>query len=501
MNEDQLRATRPRDPRRTPLAEIATWLGADPPEAAAEVTGLSLSSQRVLPGDLYAALPGARAHGATYATGAVEAGAVAVLTDADGAAMIEVPVPVLVVPDPRRVLGRLAALVYADPATRLRLVAVTGTQGKTTTTRLAELALEGAGVRAAVIGTVGTRVAGEDIKTALTTPEAPDLHGLFAMMLERDVQACAMEVSSHALVMGRVDGVVFDVAVFVNLGRDHLDFHSDMEDYFAAKASLFTPARARLALVNVDDAFGRRLRDDAQIPTRTFSAAGADADWRAVDLVLGAEGSTFTVVTPAGERIPAGVPIAGDFNVANALAAIAATAEAGFDPVVVSAGLAAAAGVPGRLERVPTDRGFHVVVDYAHKPDAVEAALRTLRPLTDGKVIVVLGAGGDRDTGKRPVMGEIAARLADLFIVTDDNPRTEDPAAIRAAVLAGAVGPAEVREIGDRREAIRTALSEAARGDIVLVAGKGHETGQEIDGVVHPFDDREVVREELEALP
>jgi UDP-N-acetylmuramoyl-L-alanyl-D-glutamate--2,6-diaminopimelate ligase len=308
-------------------------------------------------------------------------------------------------------------------------------------------------------------------------------------------------VSSHALVMGRVDGVVFDVAVFVNLGRDHLDFHSDMEDYFAANATLFTPARARLGLVNVDDEYGRRLRDDARIPTRTFSVSGADADWRAVDLVLEAEGSTFTVTTPGGERISAAVPIAGDFNVANALAAIAASAEAGFDPVAVAAGLATASGVPGRLERVPTGRGFHVVVDYAHKPDAVDAALRTLRPLTDGKLVVVIGAGGDRDTGKRPVMGEIAARLADVLIVTDDNPRTEDPASIRAAVLAGADGPAEVREIGDRREAIRVALAGAGTGDIFLVAGKGHETGQEIAGTVHPFDDREVVREELEKLP
>jgi len=435
---------------------------------------------------------------------------VAVLTDPAGAELLagvravrggDADLPVLVVPEPRTLLGALAARVYGDPAASLRLVAVTGTQGKTTTTRLAELALEAAGVSAAVIGTVGTRVAGEDIKTALTTPEAPDLHGLFAMMRERSVDACAMEVSSHALVMGRVDGVVFDVAVFVNLGRDHLDFHADMDDYFVAKAQLFTPERARLGLVNVDDEHGRRLATEATIPVRTFSSAGADADWRAVDLHLGADGSTFTVVAPDGARFPAGVPIAGDFNVANALAAIAGAAEAGFDAPTVAAAMAGAGGVPGRLERVETGRGFQVVVDYAHKPDAVEAAIRTLRPLTDGKVVVVIGAGGDRDTGKRPVMGEIAATLADVVIVTDDNPRSEDPAAIRAAVLAGARGHrAEVCEEGDRRLAIRAALSLAEPGDIVLVAGKGHETGQEVAGVVHPFDDRDVVREELAAL-
>ncbi len=349
-----------------------------------------------------------------------------------------------------------------------------------------------------MIGTVGTRVAGADLKTALTTPEAPDLHGLFAMMRERRVAACAMEVSSHALVMGRVDGVVFDVAVFTNLGRDHLDFHTDVEDYFRAKASLFTPARARLGLVNVDDEHGRRLLEEATVPVRTFSPTGREAHWQAVDVELEAAGSRFTVIGPDGIAVDAAVPLPGDFNVANALAAIAACAEVGFDPAVVASGIATGGGVPGRLERVDEGQDFVVVVDYAHKPDAVEAAVRTLRPLTDGRVIVVLGAGGDRDPGKRPIMGEIAARLADVLVVTDDNPRTEDPAAIRAALLAGTTGGrAEVVEIGDRRTAVREAVRRARPGDIVLVAGKGHETGQEVDGVVHPFDDREVARAAL----
>jgi UDP-N-acetylmuramoyl-L-alanyl-D-glutamate--2,6-diaminopimelate ligase len=501
VSDEQL--TRPRAPRHTSLAEIASWLGVPAPGADVDVTGLSLSSQRILPGDLYAALPGSRAHGASYAVEAARSGAVAVLTDETGSQLAaEAGLPVLVVTDPRAVLGSLGARIHGDPADSLRLLAVTGTQGKTTTTRLAELALEGAGISAAVVGTVGTRVAGEDIKTALTTPEAPDLHGLFALMRERGVDACAMEVSSHALVMGRVDGVVFDVAVFTNLGRDHLDFHTDMEDYFAAKAQLFTPERSRLGLVNVDDEFGRRLVVESLIETRTYSSEGAVADWQAVDVRLGADGSRFTVVGPAGQRVPASVPIAGAFNVSNALAAIAGAAELGYDPLVVADGLARAGGVPGRLERVETGRDFHVVVDYAHKPDAVEAALGTLRPLTKGRLLVVIGAGGDRDTGKRPVMGEIAARLADVLIVTDDNPRSEDPAVIRAEMLAGTRGgTAEVRKIGDRREAIRAALELAGPGDIVLVAGKGHETGQEIAGVVHPFDDRDVVRDELAALP
>jgi UDP-N-acetylmuramoyl-L-alanyl-D-glutamate--2,6-diaminopimelate ligase len=292
--------------------------------------------------------------------------------------------------------------------------------------------------------------------------------------------------------------VVFDVAVFTNLGRDHLDFHRDMDDYFAAKASLFTPERSRLGLVNVDDEWGRRLVERASVPVRTISTDGADADWQAHDVQLAAAGSRFVLTGPGGVRVEGGVPLPGDFNVANAAAAIAACAEAGYDPAAVAAAISAGAGVPGRLERIDAGQDFAVVVDYAHKPDAVEAALRTLRPLTTGSLVVVLGAGGDRDPGKRPVMGEIAARLADVVVVTDDNPRTEDPAAIRAAVLDGTrAGDAEVLEVGDRRAAIRAAIERATTGDIVLIAGKGHETGQDVGEVVHPFDDRDVARQEL----
>ncbi len=418
---------------------------------AVEVTGLSLSSQRVRPGDLYAALPGSRVHGATYAADAVASGAVAVLTDEEGAASIgESGTPLLVLDNPRSVLGRLAALLYGEPARALTLMAVTGTQGKTTSTRLLEGALDAAGVPAAVIGTVGTRIAGRDVKTALTTPEAPDLHALFAVMVEQGVTACAMEVSSHALVMGRVAGVVFDAAAFLNLGRDHLDFHKDVEDYFAAKASLFTPERSRRGLTNVDDPFGRRLLEEASVPMVTFSPSGQAADWRAEDVVLEPEGSTFTVVTPGGDRIPARVPLTGEFNVANALCAIALAGEAGLDPRLVSEGIARTGGVPGRLERIDAGQDFLAFVDYAHKPDAVEAALAAVRPLTRGRLVLVIGAGGDRDTGKRPVMGAIGARLADLLVVTDDNPRTEDPAAIRAAVLEGAHTVEGGRGPGDR---------------------------------------------------
>jgi UDP-N-acetylmuramoyl-L-alanyl-D-glutamate--2,6-diaminopimelate ligase len=501
--------TRPADPPRTTLAQVVASTGArlvarDRAGADVVVTGLSLSSERVQPGDLYAALPGSRAHGASYAREAVGAGAVAILTDPAGAEIAgEAGVPLLVLERPREVLGSLAARVYGDPAMRLTLMAVTGTQGKTTTTRLLEGGLTTAGIPAAVIGTVGTRIAGTEVKTALTTPEAPDLHALFAVMLEHDVRACAMEVSSHALVMGRVAGVVFDVAAFLNLGRDHLDFHSDVEDYFAAKASLFTPERTRRGLTNLDDPFGRRLLDEASVPMVSFSSEGREADWRAVEVQLEPDGSAFTVLTPEGERVPARVPLTGAFNVSNALCAIALAGEAGIDPEWVAAGIAGSGGVPGRLERIEEGQEFLVFVDYAHKPDAVEAAMAALRPLTTGRLLLVIGAGGDRDTGKRPVMGAIAARLADVLVVTDDNPRTEDPGVIRSAVLAGAHeagGRAEVLEEGDRREAIRQAVTMARPGDTVVIAGKGHETGQEIQGTVHPFDDRDEVRAAIRAL-
>ncbi len=514
--------TRPRHPVRTSLAEVRQWLaersegelaaalrasGGDDPT----VTGLSLSTARVRAGDLYAALPGAHRHGAEFAAPAVEAGACAILTDPAGAALVArdgagAGVPVLVVERPRALLGALAARLAGEPTSRLRLIGVTGTQGKTTTTRLAEAALAGAGVRAAVVGTIGTRIAGHDVATALTTPEAPDLQALFAVMVEEQVGVCAMEVSSHALVLGRVDGVLFDVAVFLNLGRDHLDFHRDLEDYFAAKASLFTPERARRAVICIDDEFGRRLAADTRIPAVTFSWRGTTdghtPDWWVEDVVATRGGSRFTVCGPGGVRAPSEVALPGDFNVGNAAAALVAAAQAGYDPVVVGAALARTGGVPGRLERVSEpDADVLVVIDYAHKPDAVQAALDTLRPLAaeaQGRVLVVLGAGGDRDPGKRPLMGALAARLADVVVVTDDNPRSEDPAAIRAAVLAGAAAEpdarAEVHEVGDRRAAIATALDLARPGDVVLVAGKGHETGQEVAGVVHPFDDRTVAR-------
>jgi len=491
-------------PRTAPvsLRTVAEWVGGTAHGDDVEVTGLTLSSRLVEAGDLYAAVPGSRAHGAEFVGPAFTSGAVAVLTDEKGAATLADDVPVCVVEHPRRVLGVLAARLYGRPAAALTTVGITGTHGKTTTTYMCEAGLRGAGVSSGVIGTVGTRIDGQFVKTTLTTPEAPELHAMFALMREQGVGACAMEVSSHALVMGRVDGVVYDLAVFLNLGRDHLDFHRDVEDYFQAKASLFTPERAARALVNVDDAHGRRLVEQTSLPVRTMSAAGRDADWRALDVRLRAGGADFDVLTPEGFRHHAGIGMPGPFNVSNALAAIAALAEVGYDVERVVAGLAELTGIPGRMERVDAGQDFVTVVDYAHKPDAVTAVLSALREVTPGRVITVLGAGGDRDRGKRPLMGAAAARLSDVLVVTDDNPRTEDPALIRAELLAGALDVdeaerAELVELGDRRTAIRQAVAMARPGDCVLVAGKGHEQGQEVAGVVHPFDDRVVAWEAL----
>lgn len=501
---DAVSSARPERPRVTPAADLVTWLQGEVPvrtvgDLTAEVTGVSLSTARVRPGDLFAALSGARAHGASYAEQALAAGAVAVLTDEQGVALLPAGTPAFVVADPRGVLGRLAAHIHGNPARDLQMIGITGTQGKTTSARLLERALTSAGVPTGVVGTIGTSILGEVVPTSLTTPEAPDLQGLFALMRERHAQVCVMEVSSHALVLGRVDGVVFDVGVFLNLGRDHLDFHSDVDDYFAAKASLFTPERSVRGLTNIDDEHGRLLLERASVPMQTMSTTGRDADWQAIDVELSAGGATFTVLGP-GVRERARLEVPGAFNVANALAGIAAAASVGIDAATVVEGLGSVGGVPGRLERVDEGQDFTVVVDYAHKPEALTAVLETLRPVTKGRLIAVIGAGGDRDPGKRPIMGRIAAELADLVIVTDDNPRTEDPATIRGAVLAGCrEGRAEVLDVGDRRLAIRTALERAHPGDVVLIAGKGHETGQEVHGEVHPFDDRVVAAEELRA--
>jgi len=461
------------------------------------VTGCTLDSRAVRPGDLYAALPGSTAHGADFAEQAAAGGAVAVLTDHDGAARMAsgpppvAALPVLLADDPRSVLGEVARWVHDDPAAGMLLFGVTGTNGKTTTAFLLEAGLRAAGHRTGLLGTVLTRIGDDVVPSVRTTPEAPVLQALLAAMRERGTTAVAMEVSSHALSLGRVDGVRFDVAAFTNLSQDHLDFHASMAEYEAAKASLFTPARAGRAVVNVDDAAGRRLVRSTTLPVVTY---GEDATWQAREVDLRADGSAFRLVGP-GADLPVSVRLPGAFNVSNAVAALACLGAAGVPLEAAAAGIAELAGVPGRMERVDAGQPFLALVDYAHTPDAVERLLAAVRAVTPGRVIMVLGCGGDRDRAKRPLMGAAAAG-ADLAVLTSDNPRSEDPHQILAEMAAGA--PDAVREV-DRRAAIALAVRSARPGDAVVVAGKGHETGQEVAGTVTPFDDRVVLREALSA--
>jgi UDP-N-acetylmuramoyl-L-alanyl-D-glutamate--2,6-diaminopimelate ligase len=500
---------RPVGDRPLTLAHLTDLIGA-PVSGSGDstvVTGVTLASDEVRAGDLYAALPGARTHGARFASGAAERGAVAVLTDPPGLQTAAATgLPVCVVDDPRAVLGLVADRVYGEPSRQLTVLGITGTNGKTTTAYLVEAGLAAAGRGTGLIGTVQTRTRGRaadgtPTETAFpsvrTTPEAPDLHALLATMARSGVSAVVMEVSSHALVLGRVGGVRFSAAGFTNLGRDHLDFHGDLENYFQAKAMLFD-GRAERDVVTVDDDAGRRLAG-LRPGAATVSISGP-ADWRATDVAPGPDGgSTFTLTGPGGHSWPARVRLPGRFNVANAVLAVALLDAVGVPVETALEGIAGTV-VPGRMEPVDAGQPFVAVVDYAHTPDAVATALAALRSGTAGRLITVLGCGGDRDPGKRPGMGAAAAEGSDVLLATDDNPRSEDPAVIRAAMLAGvqSVPPdrrAEVHEVAGRRAALAAAVALARPGDTLLVAGKGHETGQEVAGTVHPFDDRDVLRE------
>jgi UDP-N-acetylmuramoyl-L-alanyl-D-glutamate--2,6-diaminopimelate ligase len=446
--------------------------------AGTEVTAITHDSAAVSPGALFCCVPGRRADGHDFAAAAVAAGAGALLAER----LLPPSVPQVVVPSVRRAMGPVAAAFFDHPSRRLAVVGVTGTNGKTTTTHLLAAAMAAAGRTSEVIGTLsGPR----------TTPEAPEVQARLADLAAAGTSVAAMEVSSHALVQHRVDATWFAVAVFTNLSQDHLDFHPSMDDYFAAKASLFTPERAALAVLNADDPWGRRLLDTVAVPTRAFSLDDA------VDLDVGARTSTFR-----WHGRPVRLRLGGAFNVANALAAATAAQELGADAASVAEGLSSVVSVPGRFEDVDAGQPFTVVVDYAHTPASLEHVLVAARRVSGNgtgptRVLVVFGCGGDRDRTKRPAMGEAAARLADVAVLTSDNPRGEDPLAIIAEVRAGARRPEALVVEPDRRAAIALALGRARAGDVVVVAGKGHEAVQVTGDLAVPFDDRVVVREEL----
>jgi UDP-N-acetylmuramoyl-L-alanyl-D-glutamate--2,6-diaminopimelate ligase len=458
------------------------------------VTGLTFDNRLVAEGTLFFCVPGFTRDGHDFAPDAVARGAAALVVQRP----LGLGVPEVLVPDVRAAMAVAAARFYGEPTRTLRVAGITGTNGKTTTAFLTRALLEGAGLHCGLLGTVKSVVGGVEHEVVRTTPEAFDLQRTFRAMLDAGDVACAMEISSHALELKRADGVQVRAAVFTNLNQDHLDFHPTMEDYFQAKRLLFASPLTSERIVNADDPYGRRLIEEFD-GTITFGIE-AEADYRAVDVSL--DGS-FTAVTPDGS-FAARVPLPGRFNVSNALAAWAAARALGAPAEGLAASLAGAATAPGRFQPVQAGQPFEVVVDYAHKPGALEQVLLAARELASGRLIVVVGAGGDRDRGKRPLMGEIAARLADVALITSDNPRSEPPEAIIDEIVAGipASPHAVVERDADRRASIFRAIGLAQPGDVVVIAGKGHEQGQEFEnGRKEPFDDTAVAREAIAGLP
>jgi UDP-N-acetylmuramoyl-L-alanyl-D-glutamate--2,6-diaminopimelate ligase len=473
-------------------------------ELTGNVTGITLDSRAVQPGDIFAALPGALTHGASHSAQAASRGAVAVFTDPAGRADAEATgLAVIVVDNPRQHLGALSAWTYGNPAAELKIVGITGTNGKTTITYLLEAAFRRLGILTGVIGTTGIHIGDERIDSVRTTPESPDLHAILALMVERGVQVVALEVSSHSLVLGRVDGLRVDVACFTHLSWDHIDFHHDMETYYRAKASLFTSHRATSAVIGTDDSWGTRLAHECVVPFVTV--AHQHADWTVTSIAAGSDGLQHVSVNGPSGTLTFDLGLPGDFNVINALEAAACVERLGYDAALAVQAFGDVQ-VPGRMERIDRGQPFLALVDYAHSPDAIRRVLESVQSTVSGRIIVVLGCGGDRDREKRPSMGAAAVKGADVVIVTDDNPRSEDPTAIRAALMgginaAGLVRAGDVREIADRALAITTAVELAGPGDVVLLLGKGHEQGQEIAGVIQDFDDRVVLAASLESRP
>ena len=485
--------------------------GAQMPEALAS-DGVSVDSSDVRRGELFVALPGFTRHGAEFAPEAVAAGAIAVVTDEAGADMVRAScpqTPVLIVADPRAVAGPLAAEVYHHPAERLTTTAVTGTNGKTTTSYFNDAILTAHLGGCMVAGTVELRVGGLAIESPRTTVEAPVLQRMMALAVEEGVGAASLEASSHAIVLHRLDGTVVDVAGFTNLQRDHLDFHKTMEGYLEAKAQLFTPEHARRGVVCVDDRWGAALADEAPIEIDRVRAYPGDtpADWWVSDATVSLTDSatTFTLHGPDGEQIEASCPLPGLVNVQNAALALVMAIRAGVPAATATAALAGAHNIPGRMQRISQRDGQRglCIVDFAHTPESMELALKAVRPITPGRLIVVFGSDGDRDQGKRPMLGEVCARLADVLVVTDENPRSEDPQLIRNAILEGvrSVRPdlQDVEEITTwRGDAVRRGVELCGPQDTVIVTGKGHEPFLEAAGEFIRYNDAPVMAEAVE---
>ncbi len=469
--------------------------------ASVDVVGVTSDSRHVRDGFVYVGIRGGRHDGRDFVHDAVDRGAIACVVEGPEPFSNGIHVPVMVVPDARLAVALLASRFHGDPSSNLRVVGTTGTNGKTTVSYLVRDIFRAADLEPGLIGTIAYEFGERAIPAARTTPEATELQGLLAQMVTAGCQSAIMEVSSHSLDQKRVAGIDFDVGVFTNLTGDHLDYHHDMERYFAAKAGLFqqlgSGKKSAYAVINVDDPFGCRLADPGRYNAEVLSyGTGRSADVRAESIVLDARGSRLTMASPWG-RHEIETPLMGRFNVSNVMAAVTIAGVMGIDMDVAVAAVRNATGAPGRLEEIPTRTGFQVFVDYAHTDDALSNVLTTLREVTPGRLIVVFGCGGDRDKTKRPLMGRVAEVGADLAIVTSDNPRTEDPAEIIEQIVAGVHNRNAVLVEVERREAIHKAIGMAEDGDMVLIAGKGHEHFQEIGSRTIPFDDRQVAEQAL----
>ena len=474
-----------------PLSAVLSVVGAQCAEIteSVNVTGISQSSNEISTGDLFIALPGEKFHGAQFAADAIEQGAVAVLTDLAGAAMVS-GVPVLVVENPRRAAGVISAWFYEEPMRDLYSVGVTGTNGKTTVTTLLHQIMQAAGRESGLIGTVETRIGSEVLLSKRTTPESAELQGLIATMRERHMRNLVMEVSSHAITLERIRGSHFAVVGFTNLSQDHLDFHKSMEEYFLAKAKLFTFEYADLAVINIDDVYGARLAAMTELPVMSLSRTNTKATWHFASITRDYVGAAIAIRGSGGILIEGKTILQGGFNYDNLLMAVAIATESGIDPIDIAAILPQLTGAVGRLEAVRLGQNFTALVDYAHSPDAVARVLETAHEITTGSVIAVLGCGGDRDASKRSLMGLALRDGADIAIYTSDNPRSEKPEDILVQMVLDIDVQKPNEVITDRKAAIRAAVNHAAAGDVVIVLGKGHEKGQEISGVIYPFDDR-----------
>ena len=451
-----------------------------------KVSGISINAAHVMKGDIFVALAGSKTHGANFVDLAVKNGAVAVLSDK----ALDLSIPSFIHPSPREILGDLSAWIYEKPFTKLTAVGITGTNGKTTTSNILNQIWKLSGFMSGLIGTLGVEVGSDSLAGIRTTPEADELQALAALMVSKDLSHLVMEVSSHGLDQLRVQGAKFKVVGFSNLTQDHLDFHKNMDNYFNAKAKLFTKEYAESAVINIDDQHGLKLSKQISIPTQTVSRNNKNANWYYEKIESKIDGFEVEINSRDGKKISGKLALIGEFNLDNLLLAVALASSAGLDEVKISSAIAKLSSVPGRLEQIKVGQGFTALVDYAHTPDAVSRVLEIARKITNGKVIAVLGCGGDRDISKRPLMGQALFTGSDIAVFTSDNPRSESSDEILKAMVAGIDLMEKGFVVKDRRAAIDFAVGQASEGDSVLVLGKGHESGQEVNGVITPFDDR-----------